>query len=170
MAKIRLTSEITAPQGAHCSHCGAPAVVQCRCCEQVMCLQHAVFFVTPGRSEKAAVALDSVKCQPCDEQGEPEDEASREGLPTSGLRRLTERVASGEMASSPLLAERIAEALWHLPERERRVLHLRFGLDDGIPRTLTAIGQEFHVTGSRIRQIEVKALRKLRQYLTRPRV
>ena len=48
-----------------------------------------------------------------------------------------------------------------LPEREQRVLRLRFGLDDGRSRTLEEVGSEFHVTRERIRQIEAKALRKL---------
>ena len=49
-----------------------------------------------------------------------------------------------------------------LTERERKVLTLRFGLEDGHARTLEEVGQEFRVTGERIRQIEAKALRKLR--------
>lgn len=167
MTKVRITSGILAPEGTRCSQCGLQAVVQCHCCKHPICLQHAVFFVNPSRSKQGAVALDSVTCQSCDEQ---DTSPSREGLPTSGMCRLIERVASGEQASSPLFAERVAEALWQLPEREQAVLRLRFGLDDGIPRTLTAIGQQFHVTGSRIRQIEVKALIRLRRQLTRPRV
>ena len=49
-----------------------------------------------------------------------------------------------------------------LTPREKRVLELRYGLDDGIPRTLEEVGREFKVTRERIRQIEAKALRKLR--------
>ena len=49
-----------------------------------------------------------------------------------------------------------------LTDRERKVLQLRFGLDDGRSRTLEEVGKEFHVTRERIRQIEAKALRKLR--------
>jgi len=52
--------------------------------------------------------------------------------------------------------------LTSLSERERRVLQLRFGLEDGRSRTLEEVGREFHVTRERIRQIEAKALRKLR--------
>ncbi len=49
-----------------------------------------------------------------------------------------------------------------MTEREQKVLRLRFGLDDGHPRTLEEVGREFNVTRERIRQIEAKALRKLR--------
>ena len=59
------------------------------------------------------------------------------------------------------LTEQVQEALEMLPEREQRVLRLRFGLDDGRSRTLEEVGSEFHVTRERIRQIEAKALRKL---------
>ena len=54
------------------------------------------------------------------------------------------------------------DVLDSLTERERKVLQLRFGLDDGRSRTLEEVGKEFHVTRERIRQIEAKALRKLR--------
>ena len=54
------------------------------------------------------------------------------------------------------------EVLTTLTEREQKVLRLRFGLDDGRPRTLEEVGREFKVTRERIRQIEAKALRKLR--------
>ena len=54
------------------------------------------------------------------------------------------------------------EILEQLSERERRVLEMRFGLNDGMSRTLEEVGQEFGVTRERIRQIEAKALRKLR--------
>lgn len=61
-----------------------------------------------------------------------------------------------------MLKGHIAELLDDLKEREREVIILRFGLRDGHPRTLEEVGKEFHVTRERIRQIEAKALRKLR--------
>lgn len=67
-----------------------------------------------------------------------------------------------EQAAFTLLKEQIAEVLDTLTERERNVLRLRFGLDDGRGRTLEEVGKEFNVTRERIRQIEAKALRKLR--------
>lgn len=67
-----------------------------------------------------------------------------------------------EEATSQLLREQLIEALGTLTDREQKVLRLRFGLDDGRPRTLEEVGKEFHVTRERIRQIEAKALRKLR--------
>ena len=67
-----------------------------------------------------------------------------------------------EEATFTLLHEQLMEALETLTEREQQVLRLRFGLDDGKPRTLEEVGKQFHVTRERIRQIEAKALRKLR--------
>lgn len=67
-----------------------------------------------------------------------------------------------EEAAFTLLHEQLMEALSTLTEREQKVLRLRFGLDDGKPKTLEEVGGEFHVTRERIRQIEAKALRKLR--------
>lgn len=67
-----------------------------------------------------------------------------------------------EAASYSMLQDQIAKLLDTLTDRERRVLILRFGLKDGKSRTLEEVGQEFNVTRERIRQIEAKALRKLR--------
>ncbi len=67
-----------------------------------------------------------------------------------------------DVALANLLKEQIREALRTLTDREARVLQLRFGLEDGRGRTLEEVGQEFGVTRERIRQIEFKALRKLR--------
>ncbi|MCM1272477.1 MAG: RNA polymerase sigma factor RpoD [Clostridium sp.] len=67
-----------------------------------------------------------------------------------------------EAAAFTLLKEQLVEVLGTLTEREQKVLRLRFGLDDGRARTLEEVGKEFKVTRERIRQIEAKALRKLR--------
>ena len=67
-----------------------------------------------------------------------------------------------EAAAQTLLKEQLDEVLDTLTEREQKVLRLRFGMDDGRARTLEEVGKEFDVTRERIRQIEAKALRKLR--------
>ena len=67
-----------------------------------------------------------------------------------------------DAAAFTLLHEQLMEVLLTLTEREQKVLRLRFGLDDGRPRTLEEVGRQFNVTRERIRQIEAKALRKLR--------
>ena len=67
-----------------------------------------------------------------------------------------------DSAAFTLLKEQLVEVLGTLTEREQKVLRLRFGLDDGRARTLEEVGKEFNVTRERIRQIEAKALRKLR--------
>jgi len=61
-----------------------------------------------------------------------------------------------------LLKGQITDVLETLTPREKKVLELRFGLNDGCPRTMDEVGKEFNVTGDRIRQIQAKALRKLR--------
>lgn len=70
--------------------------------------------------------------------------------------------APSDVASQTLLKEELNEVLKTLSDREARVLRLRFGLEDGRTRTLEEVGREFRVTRERIRQIEAKALRKLR--------
>ncbi|MCL0095481.1 RNA polymerase sigma factor RpoD [Dehalococcoidia bacterium] len=72
------------------------------------------------------------------------------------------KATPSEMASHLLLKEQIEEVLEGLTEREGKVLRLRFGLEDGRGRTLEEVGREFEVTRERIRQIEAKALRRLR--------
>jgi RNA polymerase primary sigma factor len=71
-------------------------------------------------------------------------------------------IAPEDGATSGLLREQVDKVLGNLSDRERQVLVLRFGLDDGNSRTLEEVGREFGVTRERIRQIEAKALRKLR--------
>jgi RNA polymerase primary sigma factor len=67
-----------------------------------------------------------------------------------------------EVTSFNLLRGRLGEVLHGLTERERRILELRYGLNDGFPCTLEEVGRQYEVTRERIRQIEAKALRKLR--------
>src|SRR5258707_10592932 len=66
------------------------------------------------------------------------------------------------MTSYSLLKDKLGDVLTSLTEREREVLELRFGLVDGYSRTLEEVGKQFKVTRERIRQIEAKALRKMR--------
>ncbi len=73
-----------------------------------------------------------------------------------------EALSPADAASISLLKEQLAEVLKTLTPREEKVLSLRYGLEDGHPRTLEEVGKEFNVTRERIRQIEAKALRKLR--------
>ena len=70
--------------------------------------------------------------------------------------------APAEMAARKMLGDAVIEALSELSDREKQVLRLRFGLDDGQARTLEEVGREFGVTRERIRQIEAKTLAKLR--------
>ena len=67
-----------------------------------------------------------------------------------------------EEAGLSMLREKLRDVLGTLPEREREVLELRFGLKDGQPRTLEEVGRQFNVTRERVRQIEAKALRRIR--------
>ena len=81
----------------------------------------------------------------------------------SGNRKTTAVIrVPADAAAFTLLKEQLEEGLGTLTEREQKVLTLRFGLEDGRARTLEEVGREFNVTRERIRQIEAKALRKLR--------
>jgi RNA polymerase primary sigma factor len=75
-----------------------------------------------------------------------------------------------EFATSEFLKNQLREILDTLQDRERRVLSLRFGLDDGVTRTLEEVGKEFGVTRERIRQIEAKALKKLKEKSTQQKL
>lgn len=88
--------------------------------------------------------------------GEEEDSHLGDFIPDN------EAPAPSEAASFVLLKEQLVDVLKTLTPREEKVLRLRFGLDDGRQRTLEEVGREFNVTRERIRQIEAKALRKLR--------
>lgn len=74
----------------------------------------------------------------------------------------TDSITPEELASNSFLRSQMQNILSDLQDRERRVLELRFGLEDGVTRTLEEVGREFGVTRERIRQIEAKALKKLR--------
>ncbi|MCX6783844.1 MAG: RNA polymerase sigma factor RpoD [candidate division WWE3 bacterium] len=89
--------------------------------------------------------------------GKEEDSRLKEFIPDDDLSSSPEASASFE-----LLKEQLKEVLDTLGEREKKVLRLRFGIDDGRNRTLEEVGKQFGVTRERIRQIEAKALRKLR--------
>ena len=88
--------------------------------------------------------------------GEEEDSHLGDFIPDEDI------PAPSDAAAFTLLKEQLIEVLDTLTEREEKVLRLRFGLDDGRARTLEEVGKEFNVTRERIRQIEAKALRKLR--------
>ncbi len=89
--------------------------------------------------------------------GEEEDSHLGDFIPD------TEMMVPPDAAAYSLLKEQLMEVLNTLTDREQQVLRLRFGLDDGRARTLEEVGSQFGVTRERIRQIEAKALRKLRQ-------
>ena len=88
--------------------------------------------------------------------GEEEDSHLGDFIPDDDIQ------APAEAAAFTLLKEQLIDVLDTLTDREEKVLRLRFGLDDGRARTLEEVGKEFNVTRERIRQIEAKALRKLR--------
>ena len=88
--------------------------------------------------------------------GEDEDTSLLDMIPTDSVLSVEDEVAA------KVLGETLNEILGTLTERQRKVLELRFGINDGKERTLEEVGQVFGVTRERIRQIEAKALRKLR--------
>ena len=88
--------------------------------------------------------------------GEEEDSHLGDFIPDDEVQ------APSDVATFTLLREQLSNVLHTLTDREQKVLRLRFGLDDGRARTLEEVGKEFNVTRERIRQIEAKALRKLR--------
>ena len=88
--------------------------------------------------------------------GEEEDSHLGDFIPDDGA------PAPADAASHTMLREQLSDVLSTLTPREEKVLRLRFGLEDGRSRTLEEVGKEFNVTRERIRQIEAKALRKLR--------
>ena len=91
--------------------------------------------------------------------GEDDDESS--------LSEFIEDIHSltpSQIASHALLKERIKEILIDLTPREQKILQMRFGLEDGVTHTLEEVGKEFSVTRERIRQIEAKALSRIRQH------
>lgn len=88
--------------------------------------------------------------------GEEEDSHLGDFIPDDEVQ------APSDVATFTLLKEQLSSVLYTLTDREQKVLRLRFGLDDGRARTLEEVGKEFDVTRERIRQIEAKALRKLR--------
>lgn len=91
--------------------------------------------------------------------GEDEDEST-----LSEFIEDTHSLTPSQIASQTLLKERIREILVDLTPREQKILKMRFGLDDGITHTLEEVGKEFSVTRERIRQIEAKALSRIRQH------
>lgn len=78
----------------------------------------------------------------------------------------TETVMPNQIASRKMLKEHVSEILKDLTPREQKILKIRFGLEDGVTHTLEEVGQEFGVTRERIRQIEAKALEKIRDHRT----
>ena len=111
---------------------------------------------TSNPARPAAVSythLDVYKRQPI---GEEEDSQLGDFIEDDAA------VVPPDAASFSMLQEQLAKTLEGLAERERKVITLRFGLEDGHPRTLEEVGREFGVTRERIRQIESKTLAKLR--------
>ena len=112
-----------------------------------------------GMSEEKVIEIIKISQEPVSLEtpsGEEEDSHLGDFIPDD------DAPAPAEAASLILLKEQLNEVLSTLTEREAKVLKLRFGLEDGRSRTLEEVGKEFDVTRERIRQIEAKALRKLR--------
>jgi len=116
----------------------------------------AVMEMTPERvREVLKISQDPVSLET--PIGEEEDSSLGDFIEDSKM------PAPADAASRQLLREQVEEVLKTLSEREKEVLYMRYGLDDGRTRTLEEVGKHFGVTRERIRQIEAKALRKLRQ-------
>jgi RNA polymerase primary sigma factor len=81
-----------------------------------------------------------------------------------------EALSPAESTNRQLLKENIHEMLQYLSPRERKIIEMRFGLKDGVGHTLEEVGQEFHVTRERIRQIEAKVLQKLKEHPTSSKI
>lgn len=112
-----------------------------------------------GMSEEKVIEIIKISQEPVSLEtpiGEEEDSHLGDFIPDEDAQ------APDEVASSLILREQIFDVLSTLTDREAKVLTLRFGLEDGHPRTLEEVGEQFNVTRERIRQIEAKALRKLR--------
>lgn len=111
--------------------------------------------MTPGKvAEVMKAALDPVSLE--SPVGDEDESHLGDFIPDNNMPVPSEEV------TYKVLCEQIEEALQTLTKREEKVLRMRFGLDDGRARTLEEVGREFHVTRERIRQIEAKALRKLK--------
>lgn len=111
--------------------------------------------VSPAKvMEVMKIAMDPVSLE--SPIGDEEESHLGDFIPDSNM------PVPAEAVTHKVLCEQIEEALGTLTEREEKVLRLRFGLDDGKARTLEEVGREFNVTRERIRQIEAKALRKLK--------
>lgn len=111
--------------------------------------------ISPAKvMEVMKIAMDPVSLE--SPIGDEEDSHLGDFIPDSNM------PVPAEEVTHKVLCEQIEEALGTLTEREEKVLRLRFGLDDGKARTLEEVGREFNVTRERIRQIEAKALRKLK--------
>ena len=94
----------------------------------------------------------------------PLDENESEGVTLSDFIKDDQSLTPEQMASHTLLRAQLKEIISDLSEREQKILDMRFGLEDNVTHTLEEVGKEFGVTRERIRQIEAKALEKIRQH------